>query len=215
MLVRTLPLLIPCNLSFEKTIKITDKKFKNAFVHQNYPLELINEKFGVRYDVMVNLVPYPQKISSANELKPRIIPSGYTAPVTKLVIDLREEYHDFSVVFTYDTYRQTTIENWAENFRRILLSQKSDDIMRPEINEIRSENTVYYPEFSEVWNKILGSQNGNFYDLGGTSLKAIQIEEDMFLRGLYISAADILRIQNFAQIAQLVTPADEIDWEAK
>jgi bacitracin synthase 1 len=260
MLVRTLPLLIPVEDTTAATVQIVNKKFENAFYHQNYPFERLNETYGARYDVMVNFIPYPQKLKDVDGLHPRIIRSSYSAPAVKLVIDLREEENGFAAVFTYNAYRDETIENWAEAFRSILLSEipkrvivpkKADrsisEGIYPEENDsvgrcsdgtnpkgfyskvtdsevICSDETcsessyaagAYTQDLTEVWSEFLGTTSGNFYDLGGTSLKAIQIEEAMLFRGLYLSAADIIRVQDFFLLANLITLADEIDWETE
>jgi bacitracin synthase 1 len=255
MLVRTLPLVIPVEDTTMATLQTVNKKFENAFYHQNYPFELMNEMYGARYDVMVNFISYPQKLKDASGLHPRIIRSSYLAPAAKLVIDLREEENGYAAVFTYDAYRNETIENWEEAFRSILFSEMPKSVIVPKQADCcNSEGTdseescsdvicsevtcseriysegddsegicldgdysdgVYTKDLAEVWIEFFGTSCGNFYDLGGTSLKAIQIEEAMLFRGLYLSAADIIRVQDFSLLANLITLADEIDWEAE
>jgi non-ribosomal peptide synthetase component F len=221
MLVRTLPLVIPTGGDFTETVKAANERFAKAFAHQNYPFERMNEKFGARYDVMVNLIPLPQKLTNTGGLNPRIIRGGYPAPPTKLVIDLREEEQGFSAVFTYDSFKDETAENWADSFKAILFGQTPEGLIIPEKADEahESEETALQSgnnnELSAVWRGILGAEEGNFYELGGTSLKAIQIEEAMLLNGWFISAADILRLQEFSAIAKVVTPAEDIDWEAE
>jgi surfactin family lipopeptide synthetase A/lichenysin synthetase A len=212
MLVRMLPLLISTD---NDVIKSTDEKLKNAILHQNYPFERMNEKFGARYDLMVNLIPYPQKINSGKGLSPRIIRGSYPAPAAKLVIDLREEENCIFAVFTYDSYNESTVKNWAQIFKAILFSENHADIIIP----IETAETIYgngnSDDLAEIWYEFFGVKTGNFYELGGTSLKAIRIEEALLMRGLYLSAADILSTGDFEKLAGLITPADEIDWEAE
>jgi acyl-coenzyme A synthetase/AMP-(fatty) acid ligase len=217
MLVRTLPLAVNVNEDFTAVIHSVNEHIKNAFLHQNYPFEKMNEKFGARYDVMVNYIPYPAKIKGASGLSPRIIRSGYSAPAAALVIDLREEIDGMSAVFTYDSYSGETVKNWTNAFRAILFFENYDEIISPKENAdyLPADGGLCVPEFAEVWAEIVGEKHGNFYALGGTSLKAIQIEEAMLSRGLYVSAADILRLQDFSEISKAVIPADDIDWEAE
>jgi non-ribosomal peptide synthetase component F len=216
MLVRTLPIRFCTNGDFETVLCEFKSVFEKAYIHQNYPFELINEKFGVRYDVMVNFIPLPEKLTNADNLNPRIIRGTYPSPPTPLVIDLREEDNGFSAVFTYDSLSDKTIQNWAENFKAILLCETVGDIIIPSNNKTESnENSDIQPEFSEIWKEFFGSDSGNFYELGGTSLKAIRIEEALLSRGLYLSAADILGIGDYNRLSALITPADEIDWEAE
>jgi hypothetical protein len=166
---------------------------------------------------MVNAVPYPRKIEYARELSPRIIRGRYPSPAVKLVIDFCENEDDFCAIFTYDSYEKSTIKNWADAFYRILLGQNPNEIIIPKSSNTETpkpQEVVTGADLADVWKEFFGTDSGNFYALGGTSLKAIQIEEAMLYRGLYISAADILKLQNFAEIASAVTAADEIDWEA-
>jgi nonribosomal peptide synthetase DhbF len=220
MLVRTLPLVTETNVDFSEIITRVNERFTGAFAHQHYPFERMNERFGARYDCMVNLIPLPRQLKNVCGLNPRIIRGGYPAPPAKLVIDLREEALGFSALFTYDSFKDETAANWVDAFRAILFGQTPNHIIIPQKSENheKPEETAlesgYSAEFSEIWTEILGVNPGNFYEAGGTSLKAIQIEEAMLLRGLYISAADILRLQDFSAIAGCITPAEDIDWEA-
>jgi acyl-coenzyme A synthetase/AMP-(fatty) acid ligase len=199
MLVRTIPLYIEISDDFTETVKDVSEYLQSAVVHQNYPFELMNENFGVRYDVMVNFVPLPQKIKNneRNELSPRIVRGSYPALPVELVCDLREEEDGYSVVFTYEKSDQKAIENFESK------------------TQIDDAENLQIADFKDVWKTILGRDASNFYEIGGTSLKAIQIEEAMLIKGHYISAADILRYKNFYDISKLITPASEIDWEAE
>jgi acyl-coenzyme A synthetase/AMP-(fatty) acid ligase len=214
MLVRTLPLIIPVSAEFSKTVKQAVECIDKAFLHQNYPFEIMNEIYGVRYDVMVNFIPLPEKINSGYEHSPKIIRGSYNKPAVPLVIDLREEENGLSAVFTYDSLSSKTIENWAEIFTAILLSKTPPDVIIPQKNHVANASG-YSAELAVIWEDMLGDLSGGFYELGGTSLKAIKIEEAMLEQGLYISAADILSAQTFSDISKLVSPADEIDWEAE
>jgi acyl-coenzyme A synthetase/AMP-(fatty) acid ligase len=213
MLVRTLPLVIFVDDNFEKSVVTVNEKFKNAFAHQNFPFDEMNEKYGARYDVMVNFSPFPKSLKGS--LSPCIIRGRYETPAAKLVIDLREEETGFCAVFTYDSYTEKTAQNFADAFRAILLCEIPPDINFTEISSDNPKGGNYSNDLEEVWKEILGADSGKFYDVGGTSLKAIQIEEAMLYRGLYISAADILRFQEISQISKLISSADEIDWEAE
>jgi non-ribosomal peptide synthetase component F len=221
MLVRTLPIIVNANGDFVAIIRSVNTRINNAFTHQNYPFEKMNEKFGARYDVMVNYIPLPLKIKGTDGLSPRIIQAGYTAPAVPVVIDLREENDGYSAVFTYDSFSDETVKNWANAFRKILFFEDFEEVISPKENSGISpvDGDIDAPDFpevwAEVWAEILSDRRGDFYALGGTSLKAIQIEEAMLFRGLYISAADILRLRDFSAIAKAVVPADEIDWEAE
>ncbi|MDR0943653.1 MAG: AMP-binding protein [Ruminococcus sp.] len=188
MLVRTIPLYIDVSDDFSETVKTISGYLQSAVVHQNYPFELMNENFGVRYDVMVNLLPLPQKLKE-NGLSPRIIRGSYPASPVTLVCDLREEESGFSVIFTYEKPQARLVENFASK--------------------------TQIDDFKDAWKAILGKDEGDFYEIGGTSLKAIRIEEAMLMKGHYISAADILRYKNFSDISKLIISASEIDWEAE
>jgi non-ribosomal peptide synthetase component F/acyl carrier protein len=196
MLVRTIPLYIDVSDDFNKTVKNVSEYLQNALIHQNYPFELMNENFGVRYDVMVNLLPLPHGLED-NGLSPRIVRGSYPALPVKLVCDLREEENGFSVVFTYEKSQTQSVENSESE------------------TQIDDTEDLQIVDFKSVWKVILHRDEGNFYEIGGTSLKAIQIEEAMFVKGHYISAADILRYKNFYDISRHITPASEIDWEAE
>jgi acyl-coenzyme A synthetase/AMP-(fatty) acid ligase len=213
MLVRTLPLVICADENFENTVNSVNEKFKNAFAHRNFPFDEMNEKYGARYDAMVNLSPFPAPLKGS--LSPRIIRGGYETPAAKLVIDLREEETGFCAIFTYDSYTEKTAQNFADVFRKVLLCETPPNLEFMEISEDNFADNSYSNDLAEVWKEILGADSGKFYDVGGTSLKAIQIEEAMLFRGLYISAADILRFQEISQISKFISPADEIDWEAE
>jgi hypothetical protein len=176
----------------------------------------MNEKYGARYDVMVNYIPQPEPLTNAGGLHPRVIRRGYPAPPVKLVMDLREEEDSFAAVFTYDSYSRATMENWAAAFRAILLREPVGEIIRPAESTAAEEGgDAILPAFAEVWSAFFGAARGSFYEQGGTSLMAIQIEEAMLLRGFYVSAADILQTQDFTQISKLVISADDIDWETQ
>jgi hypothetical protein len=176
----------------------------------------MNEQFGARYDVMVNYIPLPQKMKDACGLRPRVVRGGYPAPAVKLVLDLREEEDGVSAVFTYDAYQRETIVNWADAFRALLLREPVGAVRRPApITADETDEDHPCPDFAAVWAEFFGVAEGNFYERGGTSLIAIQIEEAMLLRGLYISAADILQVQRFADLSKRIIPAEDIDWEAE
>jgi acyl-coenzyme A synthetase/AMP-(fatty) acid ligase/acyl carrier protein len=212
MLVRTLPFLINKNDS----IKTVNEKLKNAFLHQNYPFELMNEKFGARYDIMINYIPLPPSIKNAEKHRPRFIRGGYPAPAAKLVIDLREEENGFSAVFTYCAISEKIVENWAAALRSIIFNKPICDVIIPTENKIiEDEKTAINPDFAEIWKTVLGSETGSFYEAGGTSLKAIRIEEALLLRGFYLSAADILGIGDLKKLSGQIVSAEEIDWEAE
>ncbi|MDR0952135.1 MAG: AMP-binding protein [Oscillospiraceae bacterium] len=215
MLVRTLPLAVDTQAA--DLVRAVNEKFQNAAAHRSYPFELMNERFGARYDVMVNYLPLPQKLKDASGLHPRLIRGGYPAPAAKLVIDLREELSGgVSAVFTYDSYKSETIESWSAAFRAILLRESVRELIIPAKAAAEAADAPpLHPEFAEVLAEFFGTTSGSFYELGGTSLMAIQIEEALLLRGFYISAADILRVQNFGEISKLIIAADEIDWEAQ
>jgi acyl-coenzyme A synthetase/AMP-(fatty) acid ligase len=200
MLVRTIPLYISVSDDFTETVKDVSDYLQNAIIHQNYPFELMNENFGVRYDVMVNFIPLARELPqnfNDNGLSPRIIRGSYPALPVELVCDLREEENGFSVVFIYEKSQSQTLEN-------LELKTQIDDT-----------EVLQIADFKSVWKAFLGRDEGNFYEIGGTSLKAIQIEEAMLMKGHYISAADILRYKDFTDIIKLITPASEIDWEAE
>jgi non-ribosomal peptide synthetase component F len=215
MLVRTLPLIITVSNDFYSTVKSTAEFTDDAFLHQNYPFELMNENFGVRYDVMVNYIPIPLELKLDGDLSPKIIRSSYTAPAVPLVIDLREEENGVSAVFTYSLFSRKVIKNWAEIFKAILLSNTPPEIIIPKYFVADDTGANYSAELAKVWEDMFGDLSGGFYELGGTSLKAIKIEEEMLEHGLYISAADILNAQTFSAISKLISPADQIDWEAE
>jgi hypothetical protein len=196
MLVHTIPLYIDVSADFNETVKDVSEYLQSAVSHQNYPFELMNENFGVRYDVMVNMIPLPRGLKD-NGLSPRIIRGSYPALPVELVCDIREEENGFSVIFTYEKSQTKTVEIFESE-------TQFDDTYDLQI-----------ADFREVWKSILGRDEGNFYEIGGTSLKAIQIEEAMLIRGHYISAADILRYKDFTDIIKFITPASEIDWEAE
>jgi non-ribosomal peptide synthetase component F/acyl carrier protein len=214
MLVRTLPMVI--DVTQTDFIAAVNEKFGAIAAHQHYPFERMNEQFGARYDVMVNYIPLPQEIKDACGLRPRIVRGGYPAPAVKLVLDLREEEDGISAVFTYDAYQRETIENWADAFRALLLREPVGTVRIPtKVTTNAADNVEPCPDFAAVWAEFFGVAEGNFYELGGTSLIAIQIEEAMLLRGLYISAADILQYQRFADLSKRMIPAEDIDWEAE
>ena len=62
---------------------------------------------------------------------------------------------------------------------------------------------------------VLGGCDGDFYELGGTSMDAIMIESALLDKGYVLSAADILQNPEIQEMAKLMTPADEFDWEAE
>ena len=66
----------------------------------------------------------------------------------------------------------------------------------------------------EVIDNILDAGNGDFYELGGTSMDAIMIESALLERGYALSAADILQNPEIRDMATLMIPAQDIDWEA-
>ena len=66
----------------------------------------------------------------------------------------------------------------------------------------------------EVLDSIIGTGEGDFYTLGGTSMDAIRIEAALLEKGWLLSAADILLNPEIHQMVTLMVPADEIDWEA-
>ena len=65
----------------------------------------------------------------------------------------------------------------------------------------------------EVWMEILKASEGDFYEIGGTSMDAIMIESALLQKGWFLSAADILQNPKIHDMAALMIPADEIDWE--
>ena len=67
----------------------------------------------------------------------------------------------------------------------------------------------------EVISNILEAGDGDFYELGGTSMDAIMIESALLEKGFILSAADILQNPKIMEMAQLMIPADEIEWEAE
>ena len=58
----------------------------------------------------------------------------------------------------------------------------------------------------EVWNQVFDREgigiNDNFFDLGGDSIKAVQIASRLFERGIEVKARNILRFHTIDQIAQ-------------
>jgi len=66
----------------------------------------------------------------------------------------------------------------------------------------------------EVIGNILNSVNGDFYELGGTSMDAIMVESALLEKGFALSAADILQNPEFNDMAKLMIPVSDIDWEA-
>ena len=69
----------------------------------------------------------------------------------------------------------------------------------------------------EVLSAIIGTieNDEDFYELGGTSMDAIMIESALLENGWLLSAADIMQNPEIQDMAELMTPADDIDWEAE
>ena len=65
-----------------------------------------------------------------------------------------------------------------------------------------------------IWNRVLKTEEGDFYELGGTSMDAISIESALLEEGWLLSAADILQNPEFYAMSALISRADDIDWEA-
>ena len=69
----------------------------------------------------------------------------------------------------------------------------------------------------EVLNAVIGTfeNDEDFYESGGTSMDAIMIESALLEKGWLLSAADIMQNPEIQEMAKLMTPADDIDWEAE
>ena len=69
----------------------------------------------------------------------------------------------------------------------------------------------------DVLNAVIGTREDDedFYESGGTSMDAIMIESALLEKGWLLSAADILQNPEIHDMARLMTPADDIDWEAE
>lgn len=71
---------------------------------------------------------------------------------------------------------------------------------------------------AEIWSEVLGREqvgvNDNFFDLGGDSIKAIQVSTRLKNRGLQCSVQDIFTYQIVSQVALHVT-TDLIEIQAK
>jgi nonribosomal peptide synthetase protein VioG len=65
---------------------------------------------------------------------------------------------------------------------------------------------------AEIWSQVLGAgslgRDANFFAAGGSSLLAFRVAADCQRRGLPVRAADILKYQTVAALAQLVTTAE-------
>ena len=69
----------------------------------------------------------------------------------------------------------------------------------------------------EVLSAVIGTgdEDEDFYELGGTSMDAIMIESALLENGWLLSAADIMQNPEIQEMAKLMIPADDIDWEAE
>jgi len=69
----------------------------------------------------------------------------------------------------------------------------------------------------EVLSAIIGTgdEDEDFYESGGTSMDAIMIESALLDKGWLLSAADIMQNPEITAMVPLMTPADDIDWEAE
>ena len=67
----------------------------------------------------------------------------------------------------------------------------------------------------EVWMEVLKIDEGDFYETGGSSMDAILIESALLQKGWSLSAADILQNPKIHEMAALMVPAEEIDWEVE
>ena len=84
-----------------------------------------------------------------------------------------------------------------------------------------SEKNIYSETSIIVLQEVLraiigtGDDDEDFYELGGTSMDAIMIESALLENGWLLSAADIMQNPEIQDMAKLMTPADDIDWEAE
>jgi len=126
------------------------------------------------------------------------------------VLDLREETEGVSAVFNYatDLFKGETVRNWTEVFKCILTNEESLCLQeKPCLQEPASDVLL------DVWKTVLGTDTDDFFEAGGTSLSAIRLESALYEKGWLLSAADIFHTPKLLDMAALLTPVDEIDWE--
>lgn len=75
------------------------------------------------------------------------------------------------------------------------------------------EKDALLSAWKQVFNKDTVNDADNFFEHGGTSLMAIEIETILFDKGFALSAADIFENPVLSDLVPLILLADEIDWE--
>lgn len=234
MLVRTLPVRLDVSgMELGEALVYTRERFADAWEHQSVSLERLTEITGHPrtmsgnsfYDVMINYVPLPRPLPNVCGLRPEILRGEYSGALFDLVLDVREENDGFSAVFTYadELFRPETVSRWADTFKKLLLTHELDLAYTAVPNHTEDAGTVFeenapqLTELSRVWMDVLGSDDvsphDDFFVAGGTSLAAIRIEAGLFERGFLLCAADILQNPKMYEMAALMVPADEINWE--